>query len=145
MTLIARSALVLHPAEMMFDLVNDIESYPQYMDGCEAAQVISRSGEEVIARLQLGKAGIRHSFTTRNRLHRPERIEMSLESGPFTQFHGEWRFEALRDDACKVSLTLEFQLKSGILHLAAGKLFTRVANNLVAATTARANVMAARP
>lgn len=145
MTHIARSALVLHPVDMMFDLVEDIEAYPEYMEGCEGAQVISRSDDQVIARLQLGKAGIQQSFTTRNRLHRPDRIEMTLESGPFTRFHGEWRFEALREDACKVSLTLDFQLKSGILHLAAGKLFTRMANNLVAATTARANVIAARP
>ena len=63
-TSIQRSALVLHSAQAMFDLVNDIEAYPEYMDGCSGAQVISRDDKEVIARLDLRKAGISHSFTT---------------------------------------------------------------------------------
>lgn len=140
-TRIQRSALVLHPVHMMFDLVNDIESYPDYMEGCQSVEVISRTDRQVIARLDLAKFGIKQSFTTRNELTRPECIVMNLEEGPFTSLRGEWRFKELTDTACKVSLILEFQLKSGIAHAAGGKLFAMVANNLVAATTERANVI----
>ena len=143
-TRIERSALVLHPAHMMFDLVNDIESYPEYMDGCQGARVLLRAEQEIVARLDLAKAGIQQSFTTRNWLARPEGIEMVLEEGPFTRLQGQWRFQALTESACKVSLVLEFEFKSGLGQLAGGKLFTRVANNLVAATTDRADVIASR-
>jgi ribosome-associated toxin RatA of RatAB toxin-antitoxin module len=141
LTRIQRSALVLHPAHMMFDLVNDIESYPDYMDGCEGAEVIARTDEQLVGRLDLAKFGITQSFTTRNQLTRPECIVMRLEDGPFNSLWGEWRFKKLTETACKVSLILEFELKSGFTHVAGGKLFTRVANNLVAATTERADII----
>lgn len=144
MTIIERSALVLHSAATMFDLVNDIEAYPQYMDGCESTQVFSRSEHEIVARLVLRKGGIGQAFTTRNRLVRPEYIEMTLEEGPFSRFVGAWRFEALRESACKVGLHLEFELNSNLLNRAAGRLFSRVANNLVATTTRRADELARR-
>ena len=143
-TRIERSAMVLHSADMMFDLVNDIESYPQYMDGCQAATVLARTEQEIVARLDLARAGIKQSFTTRNILSRPDKIELSLEEGPFKRLQGHWQFEALTESACKVSLILEFEFKSGIAQLAGSKLFSRVANNLVAATTERADVIANR-
>ena len=62
-TRIDRSALLLYPAQAMFDLVNDIESYPSFMDGCVGAEVIARTDTAVEARLHLAKAGIRQSFT----------------------------------------------------------------------------------
>jgi ribosome-associated toxin RatA of RatAB toxin-antitoxin module len=138
-TSIQRSALVLHSAQAMFDLVNDIEAYPQYMEGCSGAEVISRDDKEVIARLDLRKAGISHSFTTRNHLLAPQLVEMTLVDGPFSYFQGVWQFKALQENASKVSLDLEFAFKSGMLNKAAGKLFTRVADNLVAALVKRAD------
>ena len=143
-TRIERSAMVFHSADVMFDLVNDIESYPQYMDGCQGATVLARTEQEIVARLDLARAGIKQSFTTRNVLTRPDKIELSLEEGPFKRLQGHWRFEALTESACKVSLILEFEFKSGIAQLAGSKLFSRVANNLVAATTERADVLARR-
>src|SRR5690348_3473248 len=62
LTEIHRSALLLYPASSLFALVNDIESYPSFMDGCVGADVLHRSEELVEARLHLAKAGIRHSF-----------------------------------------------------------------------------------
>ncbi len=140
-TSIQRSALVLHPAHAMFDLVNDIEAYPQYMDGCCGAQVMSRDDKEIIARLDLRKAGISHSFTTRNHLSAPQLVEMTLVDGPFSYFQGVWQFKALQENASKVSLDLEFEFKNGVLNKTAGKLFTRVADNLVAALVQRADAI----
>ena len=142
LTRIERNALVLHSAQSMFDLVCDIESYPQYMDGCRGAEVLSKTEDEVVARLDLAKAGIRQSFTTRNTLSRPGSIVMTLEEGPFKRLAGQWQFEALTETACKVSLTLEFEFNFALARLASSKLFARVANNLVAATTERADAIA---
>jgi ribosome-associated toxin RatA of RatAB toxin-antitoxin module len=139
MVRIQRSALVPHSAEQMFDLVNDIENYPSFMHGCKAARVISRSEHELVGELSLAKAGISQSFTTRNRLDRPNTIEMELVEGSFTSFHALWSFTALGDAACEVRLEMEFEYKLGLLQFAAEQLFNNSANKLVDALVQRAS------
>ena len=138
MTSIERSALVRYPAAAMFDLVNDVAVYPQYLEGCVGAEIISQSDTEMIARLSLRKGGVGQVFTTRNRLNRPRSIAMELEEGPFSHLRGEWQFRALSERACKVSLQLEFEFKSAALSVAASRLFAQVANNLVDSLCRRA-------
>lgn len=130
-THIHRSALVAHSDHQMFQLVNDIEAYPHYMDGCIGAEVLERSETEVTARLDLSKLGMRYSFTTRNHLREPEAMDMRLIEGPFKQMKGLWSFHALADNACKVSLDLEFEFSNRLVAKAAGKWFESVANELV--------------
>ena len=123
----------------MFDLVNDIEAYPRYLDGCVGAQVLERSPGEMVARLELARAGLRQSFTTRNRLTPPERIDLALVEGPFRRFQGCWRFEPLAEGACRVTLELEFEFAGRLLAGAARLLLNRLADNLVEAMVRRAH------
>ena len=139
MTRINRSALLPYPAARLFALVNDIESYPSYMDGCVGAQILKRDGAVIDARLELSRGGIAQSFATRNRAHEFHTIELELLEGPFDRFSGAWKFQGLGDMACKISLDLEFSLKNSVLGLAAGKLFDSVTHNLVDAVSRRAN------
>lgn len=139
MTSINRSALIEYSAEQMFDLVNDIEHYPKFMQGCVSAKVLSQSDSELVGELRLSKAGISQQFTTKNILHRPERIDMSLVEGSFKSLSSQWTFDALTENACKVSLAMEFEFKSGLMGLAAQKLFSSSANNLVDAIVQRAH------
>lgn len=138
LTTIKRSALVMYSAQQMFDLVNDVASYPQYMANCVGAEVLEQSDDAMIARLDLKKGGIRYSFTTRNTLIQPDRISMSLEQGAFKRFSGEWSFKALTESACKVMLDLDFEFNSLSVGIASSGLFTSVANNLVDALSQRA-------
>jgi len=133
-----RSALVNYSAQQMFDLVNDIEAYPQYMDGCVGAKILKREGEWLEARLELSKAGISQSFVTRNQLRAPESMSMTLVDGPFKYLKGCWHFTALNETACKVSFDLEFELQSKLLGMAVGKLFESVAGKQVDALCERA-------
>jgi ribosome-associated toxin RatA of RatAB toxin-antitoxin module len=144
MTTIQRSALVPYPAQVLFDLVNAIETYPQFMDGCAAATVIERTNEFVEARLDLAKGGLRYSFTTRNQLTPPQRIDMTLVEGPFSKFHGVWTFHPLGEQACKISLHLEFELSGRLLNFAARKMFDSVANQMVDALVKRAHQLHGR-
>lgn len=128
---IERSAIVPFSCQQMFDLINDIPSYPQFMRGCSSAEILTRGDGWLTARLELSRAGVRQSFITRNVLTPPHRIELGLLEGPFKSFSGEWRFEALGDQACKVSFWLSFQFSSRIVALAAGKLFEKVASDQV--------------
>lgn len=138
MVKLERSALVNYSASQMFDLVNDIEHYPQFMQGCKEARVISRTDDELVGELCLAKAGISHRFTTRNILVRPTQIDMQLVEGNFSAFHARWTFTALTETACKVTLNMEFEFRTGLLEFAAEKLFSSSANNLVDALVARA-------
>lgn len=139
MNKVQRSALVMHSDQAMFDLVNDVANYPQFMDGCQSAEVFEHSDVMMVARLDLKKAGVKTSFMTRNRLNSPTTIEMSLEDGPFKTLRGVWHFKALTPEACKVSLDLEFEFNSMAMGMAASKLFSNMANNLVDSLCRRAD------
>lgn len=142
MTVIQRSALVPFAAATMYQLVNDIEAYPTFMDGCVGAQILSRSDDVVEARLDLAKSGLRYSFTTRNRLLPPERIELTLVEGPFESFAGSWSFRPLGDSASKVELHLTFEMSGRLMNFAARKMFDAVANQMVDALVKRAHQLA---
>ncbi len=139
MTRIDRSALVMHSAQQMYALIDDIESYPQFMQGCQKARVISRTPEEVVGELTLGAAGLSYSFTTRNALQPGESMQMQLVEGPFRHFGASWHFKALSPEACKVSLVMEFDFAGGIVGAALEKLFNHSANTLVDALVKRAD------
>lgn len=144
MTSINRTALVNHSAQAMYQLVNDVASYPQFMDGCSAVEVIEHTERTMLARLILKKAGVEISLTTRNRLTPCSKIEMSLQDGPFKTFNGLWLFTALTEDACKLSLDLEFEFSSPSLGRAVSGLFSGVASNLVDSLCRRADNVLAR-
>jgi ribosome-associated toxin RatA of RatAB toxin-antitoxin module len=63
---------------------------------------------------------------------------IALQEGPFKKLHGDWQFIALRDDACKVVLTLEFEFAGKLIDTAFGKVFSQVANSLVESFVERA-------
>jgi len=138
MVTIERSALVQYSAEQMFALVNDIEQYPEFMQGCINAEVLDRTETQLTGRLTLGKAGLKYSFSTQNQLEPPNAMYMTLLDGPFRHFDATWRFTPLSEHACKVSLDMKFDLAGGMLGAAMGKLFQHSANNLVDALVERA-------
>ena len=133
-----RSAMVPFKAQQMFDLVNDIDAYPEYMTGCLNAEVLEKGSDWLSARLELGKGGISQSFTTRNTLTPPQSMTMELMDGPFKIFKGEWVFTDLEQGACKVEFHLEYEFSNFLLGIAGGKLIDQVAGEQVDAVCRRA-------
>lgn len=105
---IRRSALVKYSPAQMFDLVNEVEAYPKRFPWCAGAEVLERQENVLVARLDLKFAGFRQSFTTRNSIDPPRRLQMNLVDGPFRSLEGVWEFIALGDDGCKVAFALDF-------------------------------------
>lgn len=138
MTIISRSALVMHSAEQMFDLVNDVRAYPHFLQGCKSTEVIEEGEGFMLARMVLAKAGLEQSIVTRNELVRPKSLDMKLIEGPFSKFSGVWRFQALSDEACKVTLDMEFEVANRLASIALTALFKQVANTMVDAFVKRA-------
>lgn len=135
---IQRSALVAHSAEAMFELVNDVAAYPQFLPGCSDSKVLEASEHNMKASLLVAKAGIKQWFTTHNMLEQGKRIDMQLIDGPFRSLTGGWTFSALSDEACKIELRLEFEFSSKLAEMAFGKVFNSLATNMVQAFTERA-------
>lgn len=100
---------------------------------------VSRSDDAVVATLYLAKAGLKYSFTTRNQLKRPVQMTLELVEGPFSSLVGVWDFKVLSDEACKVSLNLQFEFSGKIAAMAMGKVFNQVATTLVDAFVSRAD------
>lgn len=138
MVSISRSALLPYPAPLIYALVNDIAAYPQFMRGCLGAEILEQSEHEIVARLELGKAGLRYAFTTRNRLLPPHQMDMTLVEGPFRKLEARWQFTALSDEACKTSLDMQFEFRTGLIDAALGALFEATSKDLVNAVCRRA-------
>jgi ribosome-associated toxin RatA of RatAB toxin-antitoxin module len=138
MTRVQKSALVKFSAQKMFDLVDNIEAYPEFLPWCGSSRIIRRTTEIVEAELVIAKAGFHKSFTTRNRLDSGGRIYMSLLEGPFSSLEGVWDFIPLRDDASKISLDLEFEMSGKLAALAFGAVFNQICNTMVRSFTDRA-------
>lgn len=141
---ICRSALLPYPAEQVYELINDVAAYPQYMDGCVGAEVLQQDSDFMEARLDLAKAGLKYSLTTRNRLQAPRNqaqgtVEMTLINGPFEDFNGLWAIQPLGDAACKVDIVLRFTMANKLFGAAAKLLFNPMADNLVDALVRRAH------
>ncbi|SFR59205.1 Ribosome association toxin PasT (RatA) of the RatAB toxin-antitoxin module [Marinobacter daqiaonensis] len=136
---IDKSALVLHSAERMFFLVDDVGSYPQFLPWCAGAEVHERTEAEVIASLEVAKGGMRHRLTTRNLRMTPERIDMQLVDGPFRNLKGHWHFKPLDEVACKVILQLEFDFSGPLSRMTFGPVFSQAANTMVEAFCRRAD------
>lgn len=138
---IERSALVAFRCDQMYQLVNDIECYPEFMPGCAAAKILEHGENWLKASLEIKKAGFHQTFITRNTLVENESISMTLVDGPFKSLNGQWQFAALSDTACKVNFWLEFEMSNALLAFAAGKVFEKVASEQVDVICKRAKVM----
>ena len=139
MTQVDRSALVLHSAEQMYQLVNDVLSYPSFLPWCSGAEIIESGPAQMVARLHVAKGGFKYSFITRNTLADDRQIRMELVEGPFRNLSGCWDFSALSEEACKVQLKLDFDFKGKLAGLAMGKVFNQIAVAMVDAFCAQAD------
>jgi ribosome-associated toxin RatA of RatAB toxin-antitoxin module len=138
MPTISRSALVMFNVEQMYKLINDIVSYPQFIPNCGDSRIISIKGNEVIAALMVSKGGLKKWFTTKNTLINENKVQLDLVDGPFNKLTGYWQLTELSEEACKISLHLEYEFSSKVFDLAFGRVFTSLTNNMVQAFTQRA-------
>lgn len=144
MTTVSRSAHVRYSADKMFELVDDVKSYQEFLPWVKRSRELERNDNIVCGELLFAKAGFEKSFVTRNLRQPGKMIEIRLVEGPFQQLEGFWRFQALTENACKVSVDLEFAFSNRLLSMAFGKVFTQVAGTLVDSFVQRAEVIYGR-
>ncbi len=130
-----------YSAEQMYQLVNQVDDYPKFLNWCSDASILKQTSDQIIASVEINKSGFNQSFTTINTLTPNQRIDMKLKEGMFKQLNGTWVFTKLNDQACKIELSLNFSFSSKILDLAISPIFTSIANSQLEAFVARAKVV----
>lgn len=141
MKTILREAIVPYSPQQMFDLVNDIARYPEFIPHCTTAHIIKAASSSMEAKLAFRKGILQQSFTTCNTLIAPKQILMQLVDGPFQSLEGAWIFKALPDNGCQVGLKLQFSFKNALLDLSLGAFFQQIGSQLVDAFSQRAKVI----
>jgi ribosome-associated toxin RatA of RatAB toxin-antitoxin module len=129
---IHRSALVPRSAEQVFDLVNDVASYPRLFDWCTGASTEEVGVDLVLAHLEIRIAGVTTRFGTRNRLMRPSSITLELAEGPLARLAGCWQFKPIGESGCKVTLDLDLTASGTLSSRVFAHGFGRIADRLVA-------------
>ena len=138
-----RSALVARPPALLYQLVEDVERFPQFVPGCTAALVLERGADEMIARLAVRHGPLRTEFTTRNRLEPGRSVQMHLVDGPFRVLEGRWTFTPVASNGCRIELAMRFQFSNALKSALFEPLFEETAASLVRAFVARAQSLPA--
>lgn len=122
----------------MFELVNNINDYSQFLNWCDSSSILNQSDDQITASVEINKGGIKQTFSTLNTLTPYESIAMELVDGPFDELSGEWRFEPLGENAAKIHLDLQFKFKSMLIDMALSPVFKNIANSQLDSFVARA-------
>lgn len=121
---------VPHSAEQMFDLVADVERYPEFLPLCEALSIRSRKERDgrilLIADMTVGYKAVRETFTTQVLLNKAEQlIDVKYIDGPFRYLDNRWRFEDVPGDGCTIHFFIDYEFKSRVLGALMGSMFDR--------------------
>ncbi|MDE2296313.1 MAG: type II toxin-antitoxin system RatA family toxin [Gammaproteobacteria bacterium] len=141
MKVVERSSTVPYTARQMYDLVSDVERYPQFLPWCTAAHVEPAAPGEVLASISIARGLLRTEFTTRNASTPGEEILMRLVRGPFRRLTGHWRFETLPDGGSRVSFRVDFEFRSLLTSAALNPIFEALCATIVEAFVARARAV----
>jgi coenzyme Q-binding protein COQ10 len=141
---------VPHAATDMFDLVADVEKYPQFVPLCSALKVKSRTEKDgaivLVADMTVAYKIIRETFTSRVTLDRPElRIFVEYLSGPFKRMQNRWRFVPVGEDACEIEFFIDYEFRSRALAAVMGAVFDAAFRKFAVAFERRADEVYGRP
>jgi ribosome-associated toxin RatA of RatAB toxin-antitoxin module len=141
---VLKSVLVMHSASEMFDLVDDVARYPEFLPWCGGARVLQRDDAVTEATIDIRYAGVTQSFTTRNQKSRPHEMTLSLVEGPFQSLDGAWRFTPLNEAACKIEFSLDYRFGNALVESVLGPVMSMVAETFVDRFVTRADALQKR-
>ncbi len=128
----------------IFDLVADVERYPEFLPWCVGVSVLRREERVLLAEMLIGFKLLRERFTSRVTLCPPERIDVVYIDGPFRRLDNHWIFKSA-EDGCTVDFHIDFEFRSPLLRRLMGPLFNEAVRRMVAAFEARARLRYGRP
>jgi ribosome-associated toxin RatA of RatAB toxin-antitoxin module len=144
MPTVRKSVIVPHTCSAMFDLVDEVERYPEFLPWCSATEVFERTPEVTRARLDIDYHGLTSRISTLNRKERPRTMTLEFVDGPFERFKGAWRFDALGEEGCRVELALDYEFSNKALEALLGTMFGHIMETLVDRFVERAEARRAK-
>ncbi len=126
--------------QQLFELVADVERYPEFLPWCTACRVTKREGQLIEADLLVGFRMVRERFTSRVTLSAPDRIDVAYLDGPFRYLNNHWIFKPT-EDGCVIDFYIDFEFRSRILQRLIGPLFNEAVRRMVSAFDSRARVL----
>jgi ribosome-associated toxin RatA of RatAB toxin-antitoxin module len=145
MKTVHKSVLIWYSAEEMFNLVTDVDQYPQFLPWCDHASVVSTTPSGMSAEIGIAMGAVKQTFTTQNThtIHSKGRqVAMKLIDGPFSKLEGAWDFTPVGDishRACKTELRLKYGFDNAVLAALVGPVFDKIAATMVDAFVKRAD------
>lgn len=133
----AETRVLPYSPEAMYDLVADIDRYPEFLPWCTGVRVFRREGNVVFADLMVGFKMVRETFTSKVTLTRPERIDVEYLRGPFRHLKNHWLFRP-HPTGCEIDFYIDFDFRSRVLQALIGALFHEAVRRMVAAFETRA-------
>ncbi|HKT19376.1 MAG TPA: type II toxin-antitoxin system RatA family toxin [Stellaceae bacterium] len=136
----AEKKLLPYTQAQLFDLVADIERYPEFLPWCVGARIRERKGDEILGDLLIGYKMVRERFTSRVVLSRPDRIDVSYSEGPFKYLTNHWLFIP-QEEGCLIDFYVDFEFRSRFLQGIVKVLFNEAVKRMVGAFEARAHAL----
>jgi coenzyme Q-binding protein COQ10 len=126
--------------EQLYELVADVERYPEFLPWCLAAKIRKRQGEMIHADLVIGFKMFRERFTSKITLSPPDRIDVAYADGPFRYLDNHWIFVPT-SDGTEIDFFVDFEFKNRVLQKVIEVLFNEAVRRMVAAFEARAKAL----
>ncbi len=133
----AEKRFLPYTPEQVFDLVADIERYPEFLPWCVGARIRERRDNVILGDLLIGWRMVRERFTSRVTLNRPDRIDVEYTEGPFRYLKNHWVFER-QPGGCLVDFFVDFEFRSRMLQGVIAALFNEAVKRMVSAFEKRA-------
>ncbi|MEC8077706.1 MAG: type II toxin-antitoxin system RatA family toxin [Pseudomonadota bacterium] len=115
----------------IFNLINDVENYPNYLPWCTSTKVDRKSESLLIGEIFISKSFIKWNFSTKNKIEKNKSIRLELVDGPFDSLDGQWLFSTIDEHNTKVSLEISYKFKSSIIELSIEPIFTSIMNSIL--------------
>ena len=140
----AEKRILPYPPEKLYNLVSDVEKYPDFLPWCIALRVHRREVKTINADMIIGFKVFREKFSTRITLNPQSRIDVEYLDGPFKYLNNHWIFKPIENGACEIDFYVDFEFKSLILQKAIGAVFNEAVRKMINAFEARAHIIYGR-
>ena len=130
-----------HSTKRMFNLVSDVEKYPEFLPWCVGVRLKQKTTKQINADMMIGYKMFREKFSCRVELTYPDRIDVVYEDGPFKYLNNHWIFVEEDDGTCTVDFFIDFEFNSRLLQKVIGVVFNEAVKIMVHAFEKRANII----
>ena len=135
----AEKRVLPYSKEQLFNLVAQVDKYPEFLPWCLGCRVKSRTDEEVVADMIIGFKVFREGFTSRVHPNKPDRVDVKYENGPFKYLENHWTFNDMGDGKTEIDFYVDFEFRSRILQAAIGAVFNEAVRRMISAFEQRAH------